>query len=156
MESQGIHKWLTVGTLLVCLLMSLCACMYVSGWEGGQSRCAARLAVHEWCGHSPVCQRCVRAAIALGTLLPMGLLWRETVPEQASARHTGQGGPAGHVWGTGTYTYAHIKWKFWYMDKVFIHKLAQAQGRHSGTVVGIRHVMLFSIETCWKNELLSV
>lgn len=100
------HWSLFLECLLMCVCMCACACD--SGWKGGQPWCAARLAVHEWCGHSPVCQRCVRAAIAMGTLLPMGLLWRETVPEQASACHTGQGSPAGHVWGTGLYTYTHI------------------------------------------------
>ena len=73
-----------------------------SGGEGGRPRCAAGLALYGWCWHGVVHQWRLWPAVAVGTLLPLGLFWWQAIPEQTSPSCKRPVRSAGHVWGPGT------------------------------------------------------
>lgn len=85
----------TIRVTFVCLSL---------GGEGGCPRCAACFPLYGRRWHSAVHQWCVRPAVTMGTLLPLGFLWRQTVPEQTGPGRPRPGGPARHVWRAGTNT----------------------------------------------------
>lgn len=89
------------------LLIKCCHVTFVClplGGEGGCPRCAACFPLYGWRWHSAVHQWCVRPAVTMGTLLPLGFLWRQTVPEQTGPGRPRPGSPARHVWRAGTNT----------------------------------------------------
>lgn len=96
-----------VTSLLSFLFPPLKSCHFsfvcwLSGGEGGRSRRAAGCSLYGRRRYGAVYQRCLRSAVAVGTLLPLGLLRRQTVPEQTGPSRPRPSRPAGHVWGAGT------------------------------------------------------
>lgn len=90
-KSYRMRRWRSIFTIL-----------YPSGGEGGRPRRAAGLSLYGWRWHGVVHKWRLWPAVAMGTLLSLGLFWWQTIPEQTSPSCKRPVRSAGHVWGPGT------------------------------------------------------